>query len=103
MSRREKIEKMLADSPNDVFLNFALGVELAKEGKIDEALVRFDRTAQIDPKYTTAYFQKASTLASAGRLDDSRNAFRVGIEAAKRHGDLHAAEEMQAALDALPS
>jgi len=103
MSRLEKIEKMLAASPDDVFLNFALGVELAKEGKIDDALLRFDRVAEIDPRYTTAYFQKATTLAAAGRMSDAREAFRVGINAARRHGDLHAAEEMEAALSGLPS
>ncbi len=35
MTRREKIEAMLADEPRDVFLRYSLAMELDKEG--DEA------------------------------------------------------------------
>ena len=92
---------MLETAPDDVFLNFAFGVELAKEGRLQEALDRFDRTAILDPAYTTAYFQKANTLIAAGRAEDAKVALDRGIAAATKHGDLHAAEEMRAALDAL--
>lgn len=101
MSRREKIETMLKDSPTDSFLNFALGVELAKEGRIEDSISQFDRVTQLDPAYTTAHFQKANTLIAAGRVDDARAALEAGILAANKHGDPHAAEEMAAVLATL--
>jgi hypothetical protein len=35
MSRREKIEAMLAEEPQDVFLRYSLAMELDKEGDHD--------------------------------------------------------------------
>ena len=99
MSRRAKIEELLAKNPNDVFLNFGLAAELAKEGRVDEAAAQFDRVLALDPKYIPAHFQKGSILLAAGRKDDGNAALNAGIAAARAAGDPHAAEEMQALLD----
>jgi thioredoxin-like negative regulator of GroEL len=101
VSRRVKLEQMLEKSPQDVFLNFGLAMELAKEGRTDEALARLDRVLELDPSYLTAYFQKGSTLIAAGRVPDARAVLAAGIAAAQASGDLHAASEMQALLDTL--
>ncbi len=37
-SRREKIEAMLADEPEDRFLRYSLALELAKEDRHEESL-----------------------------------------------------------------
>ena len=101
MSRRVKLEQMLEKSPQDVFLNFGLAVELAKEGRTDEALAQFDRVLRLDPSYLTAHFQKGSTLIAAGRVPDARAALTAGITAAQTGGDLHAASQMQTLLDTI--
>ena len=41
MSRREKIEAMLADDPGDTFLRYSLAMELDKEGSHDASLGEF--------------------------------------------------------------
>ena len=92
---------MLAKEPDDVFLNFSLAMELAKEGMIDDAMSRFDRVLTLDPKYTAAYFQRATTLIAGGRTAEAKRALQEGISAAQRVGDPHAAAEMQGVLDRL--
>ena len=92
---------MLEKSPHDVFLNFGLATELAKEGRTDEALAQFDRVLRLDPSYLTAHFQKGSTLIAAGRVPDARAALTAGITAAQTGGDLHAVSQMQALLDTI--
>ncbi|MFM8324484.1 MAG: hypothetical protein ACKN9U_06470, partial [Pirellulaceae bacterium] len=37
-SRRERIEAMLREEPGDVFLRYALAMELSKEGRQQESL-----------------------------------------------------------------
>jgi tetratricopeptide (TPR) repeat protein len=101
MTRRAKLEQMLEKSPQDAFLNFGLAMELAKEGRTDEAVAQFDRALQLDPLYLTAHFQKGSALIAAGRVPDARAALAAGIAAAQASGDLHAASEMRALLDTL--
>ncbi len=98
MSRRSKLEGLLEKSPDDVFLNFALAMELAKEGLTDQAVARFDRVIALDAQYIPAHFQKGSTLLAAHRRPEAKAALTRGIETALAHGDPHAAEEMQALL-----
>jgi lipoprotein NlpI len=99
MSRRAKIEQLLLKSPDDVFLNFGLAMELAKEGAIDAAVGQFDRVLTLDPKYISAHFQKGSSLLAAGRKEAGRAALTTGMAVARASGDPHAAEEMQALMD----
>lgn len=101
MSRREQIEKMLAADPDDLFLNFALAMEYAKERSVDEAVSQFDRVIELDPKHVPAYLQKARTLVDAGRADAARDTLIRGVAAANDAGDKHAATEMSDMLKML--
>jgi predicted Zn-dependent protease len=94
MSRREQIEKMLSESPNDLFLNFALAMEFAKEKCVEEAVAQFDRVLEIDPQHVPAYLQQARTMIDGGRNDDAREILNRGIGVARDIGDSHAADEM---------
>jgi len=100
MSRRAKLEGLLRENPNDVFLNFALAMELSKEAQFDAAVAQFDRVMALDAAYIPAHFQKGSTLLAANRRDEAKAALARGIETARAH-DPHAAEEMQALLDSI--
>jgi tetratricopeptide (TPR) repeat protein len=101
MSRREKIEAMLADDPGDVFLRYSLAMELDKEGDHDASLARFAELARDDPPYVPAFFMAGQQLARLGRLDEARKILRDGIEAARRQGDAHAAGEMSEFMGSL--
>jgi len=94
---------MLQREPDDVFITYGLAMELVKEGRMDEAMQRFDRVLQLDPAYTTAYFQKGSALLSHGRLDEAVAVLQSGIAAARKAGDHHAADEMGALLESARS
>jgi len=94
MSRREKIEAMLADEPGDVFLRYSLAMELDKEGEHDASLARFAELARDEPPYVPAFFMAGQQLVRLGRGGEARAILRDGIEAARSQGDLHAAGEM---------
>ncbi|MHC4092340.1 MAG: tetratricopeptide repeat protein [Planctomycetota bacterium] len=94
MPTREQLEKLLAAEPDDVFLNFGLAMELAKEEPYEPALRQFDRVLALEPDYCAAYYQKARLLLSQGHNDEARQVLTAGIEAAQRCGDAHAANEM---------
>lgn len=103
MSRREKIEAMLADDPADTFLRYSLAMELDKEGRHDESLAKFAELTGNDPPYVAAFFMAGQELVRLNRIDEARNILRSGIEAAQTQGELHAAGEMSeflASLDA---
>ncbi len=101
MSRLELLEKHLSSEPDDVFLNFGLAMELAKAGRYEDSLARFDRVIELDAGYVVAHFQKAKTLLQMGDREASKQALAAGISGAEACGDHHAKGEMQEMLDTL--
>jgi Tfp pilus assembly protein PilF len=92
---------LLERDPDDVFLNFALAMEYAKENQHDEALAQFTRVTQLDRKYLPAYSQKADLLVSLNRHDEARQAFTEALVIAEEIGDKHAASSIRDALSLL--
>jgi tetratricopeptide (TPR) repeat protein len=101
MSRREKIEAMLADDPGDTFLRYSLAMELDKEGIHDASLARFAELTRDDPPYVPAFFMAGQQLVRLGRIDEARTILRDGIAAARIQDDSHAAGEMTEFLASL--
>ena len=101
MSRREKIEAMLAEDPGDTFLRYSLAMELDKENNHDASLTKFGELTRDDPPYVPAFFMAAQQLIRLGRTEQARSMLRDGIEAARTQGDAHAAGEMSEFLASL--
>lgn len=101
MADRERLEEMLAASPNDEFLKYALAMTFVSEGNPDEALCHFAAMNETHPDYVGAWFQRAQLLAKQGEIDEARSVVESGIEAARRIGDAHNEAEMRGFLDLL--
>lgn len=94
-SRRQQIEEMLADDPNDAFLRYGLAMEYVSAGD-DEAAARcFQELVTAVPDYVAAYLQAGQVLVRLGRSGDARAIWGQGVAVARKAGDAHAADEMQ--------
>ncbi|HEV2387267.1 MAG TPA: tetratricopeptide repeat protein [Candidatus Acidoferrales bacterium] len=100
-SRRQKLEEFITAHPGDAFARYGLAMECAREGDHDAALGHFRRLLGDHPDYLPAYLQYGQFLARLARNDEARGIFSAGVLIARRRGASHAADEMQAALDAL--
>lgn len=100
-SRREKIEAMLAEAPDDEFLRYSLALELEKEGRHVESLERLGALMRGAPPYVPAFLMAAQQLVGLQRIDEARAALRDGIDAAREAGNGHAAGEMAELLASL--
>ena len=96
--RRQKIEAMLADEPNDTFLRYSLALELEKEGEHDRSLSDLRDLMGKQPPYVPAFFMSARQLVHLGRSDDAKTCLRDGMQQAQQQGDSHAANEMSEML-----
>ena len=94
MSRREKIEAMLADDPGDTFLRYSLAMELRSEGDHTASLQKLSELTHDDPPYVPAFFMAAQQLVDLDRSDEAREWLHAGIKQAREQGDNHAAAEM---------
>ncbi|MBS0263870.1 MAG: hypothetical protein JSS02_18170 [Planctomycetes bacterium] len=101
MTRREKLEKLLADTPGDPFLIYALALEVAKAGDPHTAITRLTDLAASHPDYVPTYFQLAQLQVGQGLTADARPVLLRGVEMARRAGDSHAEGELRGFLDQL--
>lgn len=102
MNRREKLEALLAESPDDPFLRYALALALVSEGNAAGAREGLDNLLQSFPDYVPAYLQLAQLQVDAGQSDLAKPVLMRGIEMARRAGESHAESEMRGFLEQLP-
>jgi Flp pilus assembly protein TadD len=100
-SRKEQIEAMLRDSPDDVELRYMLAMEHASAGDDAGAVAVFRDLITRAPDYPPAYHMGGRALQRLGRLDEARSLLADGIPRALKQGNSHAAGEMQELLDNL--
>lgn len=94
MSRLEKLEKMLADEPDDVFLHYALATEYLKLSDPTAAEERFQIIHTRFPDYVPGWFRHAQAAAEQGDTSKARELATTGLATARRVGDAHAAGEL---------
>ncbi len=102
-TRREKIEALLADEPEDQFLRYTLALELEKIGENDRSLELLAGLTRDAEPYVPAFFMAGQQLTQLQRVNEARTFLREGIEAARAAGDSHAAGEMSEFLTSLGS
>jgi predicted Zn-dependent protease len=88
------LEKLLGTPRDGALLRFSLGVQYAKAGERERAIGYLRDSVAKDPLYSAAWKALGKALADAGRNDEALEAYRHGVEAAKRKGDKQAEKEM---------
>jgi len=101
-SRAETLRTMLAQNPGDVFARYALAMEYANSGDLENAVKEYRAILAENESYAAAYYHGGQALEKLGRTDEARELYEKGIEATTRSGDLKTRNEIQAALDLLP-
>lgn len=97
-TRKELLLDMLTEQPEDAFLNYALTLELAKEGKKEEAINAGLSLLEKQADYLGAYHQVGLWLFEEARFKEAKTIVEAGIELAKSTKELKAAGEMQETL-----
>jgi len=100
-SRRELLEQFVAERPADAFARYGLALECVKLGDDETALGHFEKLLETHPEYVAGYYQFGQLLARLGRMEEASKLLSKGIAVAAKAGNVHARDEMQAALEAL--
>ncbi len=88
------LEKLLGTPRDGALLRFSLGNEYLKGGDAATAANHLREAVTRDPGYSAAWKLLGRALAEAGRAPEALEAYRNGIEAARRKGDKQAEKEM---------
>lgn len=101
MDKTAMLREILAVNPSDAFARYGLAMEYASRDETASALAEFERLLAAHPDYTAGYFMMAQTLVKTGRPEEAKTRLQEGIASARRTGNGHALNEMQALLDEL--
>lgn len=99
--RIEKLRKLLDAEPDDTFCLYALAQEFARQGEQEAALTYFDRVIALEPGHAYAYFHKARSLESLGRIAEARQVLQQALAAVAPMADPKAHRELQEYLQSL--
>ena len=99
MSRLESFRAMVTANPENALARFGLATEALKAGAYDEAVEHLREYLARHADEGNAYGRLAEALSAIGRGDEARDALRLGIEAAHRHGHPGMAAEFEERLD----
>ena len=105
-ARMAQIEAMLAEDPDDAFLQYGLAMEHASAGDdADCVLVLRDLITQsAATPYVPAYLQAGQALVRLDNIEEARIVLRDGIDTAAQVGTpeaMHARGEMQGLLSSI--
>lgn len=89
---------MLAATPNEPFLLFALAKEHEKTGDLEQAEQFFLTLQQVDPQYTGLYYHLGKLYEKQQNIEAALNVYKRGIDICRTVGDRHAMSELQGAL-----
>ena len=85
------LEKLLGTPRDGALLRYSLGLEYGKAGRHAESVAQLREAVQRDPLYSAAWKALAKAL---GDSAEALEAYRFGIEAARKKGDKQAEKEM---------
>jgi len=85
-------QAILAGNPDSSLAHNNLGVDLARHGRIDEAIHHHEEALRLEPDYAQAHDNLANVLARRGRIDEAiqhyGEALRLEPDAAEAHYNL---------------
>jgi len=88
------LEKLLGTPRDGALLRYSLGNEYLKLGDAAKAAGFLRDAVEKDPGYSAAWKLLGKALADSGKAAEALDAYRSGIEAARRKGDKQAEKEM---------
>jgi Tfp pilus assembly protein PilF len=101
MDRIARLKEFLVLNPADNFVQHALALEYVKLGDEDTAKQLFKSILERDETYVGSYYHLAKLLERIGAQEEAISLYEKGMQIAKKAGDQHAYNELQAAYEDL--
>ncbi|MBL7938624.1 MAG: tetratricopeptide repeat protein [Flavobacteriales bacterium] len=99
--RLEQLRGMLAEEPGDLFLRYAIALELKREGRMEQAVAELEAILADEPKHVASYYQLALLLAELGRSQEAIATCDAGAKQCLVTGDRKARQELLELMHAL--
>ena len=101
MDRIDTIKQLLAEKPNDIFLNYALAMEYMSLSNWESATIQLEWIRNKHPDYLPLYYQLAHVYEELKNSDMAIHVYEQGIELAIKLSDKKTELELKSALEEL--
>jgi tetratricopeptide (TPR) repeat protein len=101
LERIGMFQEVLEFDPDDPLATFGMGSAYMQLNQYAEAVPHLRRATEVTKDYSAAFLNLGKCLEFLGRSEEARDAYRKGIEAATRKGDLMPMREMERRLKGL--
>jgi tetratricopeptide (TPR) repeat protein len=81
--------KALELNPKNATVHFTLGVALARQGKLDEAIRHFSEAISLEPGYVDAHYSLGQAIARQGKSDEAIRHFSAVLRLNPDHAEAH--------------
>ncbi len=99
--RLERLRALLKEEPRDVFLHYAIALELRSRHDLPAAMMQFYELLDIDPGNIPGHYQMALVYDELGRSGDAIQTARNGLALAADQRDLKAMSELRELIQRL--
>ncbi|SET13814.1 tetratricopeptide repeat protein [Hymenobacter actinosclerus] len=99
-SRLQQLLAFYEDDPSDAFTIYALATEY-RETEPETAMRYYQTLLDQHPDYVGTYYHAGKMLQHLQKPDEAEKVYQKGLRVARKAGQLHAASEIQQALNQL--
>jgi len=101
VSRIDSLRALAEKEPNNALIRYMLANEYLKGNQYEDALKELERYFGMADDEGSGYRMQAMAHLGLGMEDSARDAYRRGIEAARRHHHASMVSEFEAAIEDL--
>ena len=98
LRRIDMVIKLLENEPDDLFLNYTLGLEYVAELNLPEAENLFKKALELNDDYIPAYYQLGKLFESQTKNEEALHYFKKGLTKAKEQKNNKAINEFGEAI-----
>lgn len=99
-SRLQQLLAFYEEDPTDPFIIYALATEY-RTTEPRRAMEYYQKLLEEHPEYVGTYYHAGKMLQELGKPEEAEKVYRTGLTVARRAGQMHAASEIQQALNQL--
>ncbi|SHI87121.1 hypothetical protein SAMN02745146_1758 [Hymenobacter daecheongensis DSM 21074] len=97
-TRLEQLLSFYADDPNDPFTIYAIATEY-RATEPQRAMSYYQTLLDEHPDYVGTYYHAGKLLEQLQKPEEAEKVYRRGLQVSRQAGQLHAASELQQALN----
>lgn len=101
LQRMSMFEQVLEIDPDDQLANYGYGDCLTALDRFEEAVPHLEKAIRLKPSHSVAYVSLGKAFEGLNRIEDAKNTYIAGIDAAAKRGDGEPMKKMKDRLNAL--